>query len=128
MLPQQKAVIRGNIFNSYVYEQCCKTIDKQYVFKEYKHKEYPEILDIYIHYRNKELCIYNQIDLWNGGEQINRCDKYLSSPKENILCIVISKPTFKQTSKVYEYVKRNLNKHIIWFTEINEYLIKYFNE
>ena len=125
--PQQKASIRGHMFNRYVYKKCCHVLDKEYIHKEYKHKDYPEILDIYINFNGKELCVYNQIDLWSGGEQINRCDKYLSHPKDSLLCIVISKPTFKQSSKAYNLIVDNLHKHIIWFSDIENYLCKYFD-
>ncbi len=126
ILPQQKATIRGNLFNKYVFDECCKYIDKQYIKQEYKHESYAEILDLYISYNNKELCIYNQIDLWNGGEQLNRCDKYLNNPDKNILCIVLSKPTYKTNSKAYKLITPNLNKHIIWFSNIGDFLTNYF--
>lgn len=125
--PQSKAVFRGNIFNDEVYNSFKSILPPNAeIIKEYKDSRFPEILDLYIKLDDRELCIYNQIDLWSGGEQLNRCDKYLSKPHENILCVVLSKPNFTSRSKAYKLIIPNIGKHIIWYSEIKSFAISYF--
>lgn len=126
--PQSKAIIRGNLFNSEVYSSFVSIMPEGSIIeREFKHPDFAEILDLYVKYNDKELFIFNQIDLWNGGEQLNKCDKYLSNPKPGLLCIVLHEPNITCKSKVHKLITTNLNKHIIWFSDIHEFVKSYFD-
>lgn len=49
----------------------------------------------------------NQMDLWNGGQQLNRGFKYLDYEKYNndickLLCVVCNKTEIKSKNKIYK--------------------------
>jgi len=128
IIPQSKAAIRGNIFNKEVANEFKSILPKTAkILPEYKHSNYAEILDLYIECNDKVLCVFNQLDLWNGGEQLNRCDKYLSKPNNELLCVVLNEPTFTTKSKAYKLISANHGSHVIWFSEIHEFCYKYFD-
>jgi hypothetical protein len=81
-----KAKIKGDLFNEIVKSELKKTIKllklntRHYkMFFETPCKELQEIPDWTLHdaRTNKLLIGYNQIDLWNGGHQLNRGSKYI---------------------------------------------------
>ena len=123
--PQQKGVIRGNLFNKAVTNEFKKHMKDCIILNEYKHKDFPEILDLYISYNGFELCIYNQIDLWNGGEQLNRCHKYLTMNDDRVLCVVCGCPNYGPKSKAYELIESHKSK-IIWYSDIRLFCKYYF--
>ena len=131
IVPQSKATNRGNSFNEDVVNEFKRILPEEAkICSEYEHSKYDERLDVYIEYNGKSLCVFNQIDLWTGGEQLNRCSKYLNvDDKDNdeLLCIVVNKPTFKsKKSKAYKFISNNYGKHVIWFSEIEKFCRNYF--
>jgi hypothetical protein len=82
--PGTKGVIRGNMFNKIVKDKILSfNLDPtKYDIKfETKHERIAtnEIPDWYIENKqnDKVLIGMNQVDLWNGGQQLNRGFKYL---------------------------------------------------
>lgn len=48
----------------------------------------------------------NQLDLWGGGQQLNRGSKYIENNKHNtkdskLLCVVCNEIQFKSKNKAY---------------------------
>ena len=110
-----KGVIRGNKFNSIVKHKILKHGLDDEKFEIMFERQSPvqkmdEIPDWYILERstNKLLIGMNQLDLWNGGHQLNRGFKYLknthlNTPAVKILCVVCNKIKLKsKKNKVYE--------------------------
>lgn len=131
IVPQSKATNRGNLFNEDVVNEFKRVLPEEAkVYSEYEHSNYFERLDVYIEYNRKSLCVFNQIDLWTGGEQLNRCSKYLNidgKDNDELLCIIVNKPTFKsKKSKAYKFISTNYGKHVIWFSEIEKFCRNYF--
>jgi len=110
-----KGVIRGNRFNHIIkmfiielkldeerfeicFEKKCKTHFTS------------EIPDWYILEKstNKIIIGMNQLDLWGGGQQLNRGSKYIENNKHNnehskLLCVVCNEIQFKsKTNKAYK--------------------------
>jgi hypothetical protein len=84
-----KGVIRGNYFNKYIKEQLeeiqgIKHLELKF---EKKHEKFytDEIPDWYLfdEKENKIIIGFNQLDLWNGGQQINRGSKYILDENNN---------------------------------------------
>jgi hypothetical protein len=113
--PGLKGVKRGNAFNTYVYNKFKSCIPEGSIIKqEYKHSKFDEILDLYIQYQDKELCIYNQIDLFGGGAQLNRASKYLHT--EGIVCVILNYPIkSRPASKIYKLMDEGLKNNKIIF-------------
>jgi len=95
-----KGVIRGNKFNKIVkkYIINLELNEKLYEIcfeKKCKDIETSEIPDWYIKNikNNKVIIGMNQLDLWSGGQQINRGSKYLmdcrfNNEKTKLLCVI----------------------------------------
>lgn len=105
--PGTKGVIRGNKFNHIVKEFILSLdldnnrFDIQFEKKCDTHFT-NEIPDWYIYdrYNDKLLIGMNQLDLWGGGQQLNRGFKYLENIEHNndkckLLCVVSNKIEFK---------------------------------
>lgn len=84
-----------------------------------------EIPDWWIHCKltNKYVIGYNQIDLWNGGSQINRANKYLSDDFHDktpwnvrILCVVCSQLPLKKNTNKYEMFSNAFLQQRICYT------------
>lgn len=80
-----KGVVRGNKFNNIVKEYIIKIgldNEKFDICFEKKHDNFitTEILDWYIYEKttNRIIIGMNQLDLWGGGQQLNRGSKYYS--------------------------------------------------
>lgn len=118
--PAQFGSIRGNKLNDIVYNRLCKLFKN--VSRERQINDYPEKADIYIEDIKK--VIYVQVDLWNGGEQINRLDKY---SKLDSICICYYEYEIKNTNtKTDNLIKQMRNEHkLFWLSEINEDFKKY---
>jgi hypothetical protein len=111
-----KGVIRGNKFNQLVknYITNLKLDTKIYEIcfeKKYEYIKTSEIPDWYIKNKknNKIIIGMNQLDLWGGGQQINRGSKYLIECKFNnentkLLCLVCNEIKFKTSkSKAFNF-------------------------
>jgi hypothetical protein len=113
--PGTKGVIRGNMFNKIVKDKILSfNLDpSKYDIKfENKHDKIvtSEIPDWYIENKqnNKVLIGMNQVDLWNGGQQLNRGFKYLiNNSIDNshcqLICVVANPITLKTNkSKAFQ--------------------------
>jgi hypothetical protein len=93
-----------------------------------------EIPDWYIHdaLKNKTLIGMNQMDLWGGGQQLNRGFKYLIENKLNtnktrILCVVCNDVIIKSKNKVYKLLTIGIkNNTICYMTNLEKTIINYF--
>ncbi len=138
-----KASIRGNKFNQIVkkyiedFELDSNVFDVKFetIHPEYVTAEKP---DWYIYNKNTKKIIIgmNQVDLWKGGHQINRGDKYINYMNTNnmkLLCVVCNNIQFRKNSKnkSIEYFKKgfknntlcyikNIRKIVNDFFEINQ--------
>lgn len=139
--PGTKGVIRGNKFNSIVKEiinnlklnkerfeicfekQCgiCNTSEKP---------------DWYILEKSTSKVIIgmNQLDLWNGGQQINRGFKYLINNKHNtekskLLCVICNKIKFNNNkTKSYKLFEIGyLNDTLCYVKNIERIINNFFN-
>ena len=75
----------------------------------------------------------NQVDLWNGGQQINRGSKYLINNKHNnklckLLCVVCNNIQFKTKNKAYALFNAGFTNNTLCYLGNLEKIIKeYFN-
>ena len=83
---------------------------------------------------NKIIIGMNQLDLWNGGQQINRGFKYLEENKHNnenskLLCVVCNPQQFKsKISKVYKLFKIGFeNNTLCYINNLQNIITSYFN-
>ena len=109
-----KGNTRGNMFNSIVkakIEQYGLDPGRFDVCFELLCPEHPtaEKPDWYIRDRNNNRVLIgmNQLDLWSGGHQTNRGDKYINNNKHNtsnskLLCVVCNKIKLAKKCKKYE--------------------------
>lgn len=136
-----KGVIRGNKFNSIVkdtiknlnldndrFEICFE--------KQCELSITSEIPDWYILEKLTEKVIIgmNQLDLWGGGQQINRGSKYLINNKNNtekskLLCVVCNKINFiSNKNKAYKLFEIGyLNNTLCYIKNIETIIKKYFS-
>lgn len=85
---------------------------------------------------HRVLAGYNQIDLWSGGEQINRGDKYVTSGLSNLppgLKVISVVCDFckitKETNKKFKLFDAGIkNKTIVYPRHLNPYIHEYFSE
>ena len=120
-----KGCIRGNMFNKIIFDK----IQKQYgnpklyeIGRETRPNDImtDEIPDWWVRNltTNRIVVGFNQIDLWNGGAQINRGAKYLRMEIEGArhLCVVNDRVILgKPTSKKYAMLRRGMLSGIICF-------------
>ena len=113
--PGTKGVIRGNKFNSIVKDTIndLKLNTERFEISFEKQCQIcitSEIPDWYILEKStgKVIIGMNQLDLWGGGQQINRGSKYLINNKNNtekskLLCVVCNKININSNkNKVYK--------------------------
>lgn len=87
---------------------------------------------IYCKVTNKYVIGYNQIDLWNGGSQINRANKYLSEDfhhktpwNVSILCVVCYPlPLKKKNTNKYEMFSKAFLQHRLCYTSAMIHVVK----
>ncbi len=135
-----KGVYRGNMLN--------KIIESHIKNMNFDPEEYEvafervcdschttEIPDFYILNKstNKVIIGMNQIDLWSGGQQINRGSKYLVDNKHNterskLLCVVSKHIQIKSTkNKAYKLLDTGLkNDTLCYVNNLSNICIKFF--
>ena len=95
----------------------------------------PEIPDIWIQHEDKTIIFMIQKDLWGGGHQSNRCEKYLNNNKYNnnnvkLICVVseyLNIDSFKN-KKIYDLLCKSIkNKKLCWINHLEEIIIEFFN-
>lgn len=139
--PGTKGVIRGNKFNEIV-EEYITNIFKEYAHRfevktEIKHPLFPtdEIPDWYVYDKEKNKIIIgmNQLDLWGGGQQLNRGSKYLISSPYNtenskLVCVVNNEIDLKSDkNKVYSLFDIGFqNNTLCYLKGLPRIFIKYF--
>lgn len=136
-----KGVIKGNKFNNIVR----KTIENMYLDNErfeicfekqcsiIDTSEKPDwyILDTR---KNKVLIGMNQLDLWGGGQQLNRGSKYLINNKINsknskLLCVVCNKIKFNsEKNKPFKLFEVGFtNNTLCYLKNLPNIIDEYFN-
>lgn len=137
--PGTKGVIRGNKFNIIVKEHINSLkLDKGFEIcfeKQCELNKTSEIPDWYILEKStgKVIIGMNQLDLWGGGQQLNRGSKYLIDNKNNtdkskLLCIICNKINFTSNkNKAYKLFEVGyLNNTLCYLKNIETIIKKYF--
>jgi hypothetical protein len=137
--PGTKGVIRGNKFNNIIKNYILNlNLDKnRFIISFEKKCDYfitDEIPDWYIYdlYNNKVIIGMNQLDLWNGGQQINRGYKYiLNNNYDNInnklLCIVCNKIILKsKNNKIYKLFEIGFKNNTLCYINNLKFIILSF--
>jgi hypothetical protein len=136
-----KGVIRGNKFN-HILEDFISNLsldkDKFEICFEKKCDQYftSEIPDWYILEKstNKIIIGMNQLDLWGGGQQLNRGSKYLENNKHNsekskLLCVVCNEIQFKsKKNKAYKLFETGFkNNTLCYLNNLENIINSFFN-
>ena len=136
-----KGIIRGNKFNSIVKDSIknLKLNNERFEIcfeKNCNACATTERPDWYILEKstNKVIIGMNQLDLWSGGQQINRGFKYLIDNKNNtekskLLCVVCNKINFNNNkNKAYKLFEIGyLNNTLCYIKNIETIINNYFN-
>ncbi len=136
-----KGVIRGNKFNRLVKQHITELeldTNRFEICFEKKCEAYitSEIPDWYILEKttNKIIIGMNQLDLWGGGQQLNRGYKYIENNKHNnehskLLCVVCYEIQFKsKNNKTYELFKMGFETNTLcYLNNLRNIIISYFN-
>jgi hypothetical protein len=132
-----KGVIRGNKFNHIVKDTIEKmNLDKD-LFEVCFEKQCQislttEIPDWYILEKksNRVIIGMNQLDLWGGGQQINRGSKYLLNNKNNtsnskLLCVICNHIQIKTNkNKAYTLFEEGFKNNTLTYISNLEKIIK----
>ena len=136
-----KGVIRGNKFNNIVKQYVTKLAldtDRFEICFEKKCELHitTEIPDWYILEKstNKIIIGMNQLDLWGGGQQLNRGSKYIENNKHNnenskLLCVVCNEIQFKsKKNKAYKLFETGFeNNTLCYLKNLQNIITSYFN-
>lgn len=139
--PGTKGVIRGNKFNNIVKQFITKLALVSERFEICFEKKCDthftsEIPDWYILEKstNKIIIGMNQLDLWGGGQQLNRGFKYIENNKHNninskLLCVVCNEIQFKsKKNKAYKLFKIGFeNNTLCYLNNLQNIITSYFN-
>jgi len=137
-----KGVIRGNKFNSIVKDTINNLHLSDERFKICFEKqcdsniisEISEIPDWYILEKSTGRVIIgmNQLDLWGGGQQLNRGSKYLinninNTKKSKFLCVICNKIKLKNNkNKAYKFFEVGYRNNTLCYIKNIESIIKNF--
>ena len=136
-----KGVIRGNKFNNIVKNFITKLeldTDRFDICFEKKCEGHltTEIPDWYILEKstNKIIIGMNQLDLWGGGQQLNRGSKYIENNKHNnenskLLCVVCNEIEFKSKKyKAYNLFETGFkNNTLCYLNNLQNIITSYFS-
>lgn len=136
-----KGVIRGNKFNQIVKQSILNmNIDQsQFLICFEKHCDSlmtTEKPDWFIQHisTGKTIIGMNQLDLWNGGHQLNRGSKYIKNTEHNnamckLLCVVCNEIQFKnKKSKAFELFAHGFTHNTLCYINNLQSIIRtYFN-
>lgn len=138
--PGTKGVVRGCEFNKIVKEYILNRGLSQERFiiefeKNNKLYNTNEIPDWYIQDKetNKVMIGMNQLDLWSGGQQINRGSKYVINDKQtkknklvSVVCNEVIIKSYK--NKVYKLFNEGYKKNnLCYLNGLNNIINKFFN-
>lgn len=124
--PGTKGVIRGNKFNS-IIKNCIINmgLDKdRFVLEFEKNCPHYNTLErpdwfIYDNVSKKVIIGMNQLDLWNGGHQINRGNKYILEGNNTdllkTLCVVCNKVEVKKHNKIYNILEKGFRNNTLCY-------------
>jgi translation initiation factor 2B subunit (eIF-2B alpha/beta/delta family) len=134
-----KGVIRGNTFNNIIKNFIINLQLNADIFEIYFEKKCEihlttEIPDWYILEKKTSKIIIgmNQLDLWGGGQQINRGSKYIENNKHNnekskLLCVVCNEIQFtSEKSKTYKLIKMGFENNTLCYIKNLENIIRLF--
>ena len=74
----------------------------------------------------------NQLDLWGGGQQLNRGSKYIENNKHNtkdskLLCVVCNEIQFKSKNKAYALIVTGFEKNTLcYLNNLQNIITSYF--
>jgi hypothetical protein len=136
-----KGVIRGNKFNKIVQNFIVNLELDTERFEIYFEKKCEghftsEIPDWYILEKstNKIIIGMNQLDLWGGGQQLNRGSKYIENNKHNnenskLLCVVCNEIQFRsKKNKAYKLFETGFsNNTLCYLKNLQNIITSYFN-
>ena len=136
-----KGVIRGNKFNNIVKKLITKLVLDTERFEICFEKKCDghfttEIPDWYILEKstNKIIIGMNQLDLWGGGQQLNRGSKYIENNKHNnenskLLCVICNEIQFKsKKNKAYKLFETGFeNNTLCYLNNLQNIITSYFN-
>jgi hypothetical protein len=140
--PGLKAAIRGNRFNHEILSIIKAELgyDSRFtICSEVKVPELNEKLDFYVHdaVSGKSLYGYNQIDLWSGGHQTNRADKYVLSDSlhaglgcdKKLICVIQRYVQVRKTgNKLHSIFETGIAKERLFYPgHLGGFLLKYFD-
>ncbi len=138
--PGTKGTIRGNKFNEIIKENIENFFINSERFEIQFEKQCPYIKtsekpDWYIldKSNNKILIGMNQLDLWNGGHQLNRGEKYLMSninfPNVKLVCVICNKIQFTNTdNKAYKLFNVGFkNNTLCYLNNLRNIIYDYFD-
>jgi predicted RNA methylase len=137
-----KGVIRGNKFNNIIKQYITKlTLDTNRFEICFEKKcglhLTTEIPDWYILEKatNKIIIGMNQLDLWSGGQQLNRGSKYIENNKHNnenskLLCVICNEIELKSTkNKTYKIFETGFkNNTLCYLNNLQNIITIYFLE
>lgn len=131
-----KASVRGGRMNEYVKKTLSKFLTIGELCFEKKHAKVPCIHEIpdWTWEVNGQIFIgFNQLDLWNGGAQLNRAAKYIMDntlhqrlKKKNIyiICLVARKIHISSENKVSRIIQHGLkHNRLFWLNGLKEFLM-----
>ena len=113
-----------------------KLSDEYSISFEKKSEFTSEIPDWYILEKltGKVIIGMNQLDLWGGGQQLNRGFKYIENNKHNninskLLCVVCNEIQFKsKKNKAYKLFKIGFeNNTLCYLNNLQNIITSYFN-
>jgi hypothetical protein len=136
-----KGVIRGNKLNKIIEAKINGfDLDKEnfdiYFEKKCEKHMTDEIPDWYILEKStgKTIIGMNQLDLWGGGQQINRSSKYIINTSNNsenckLLCVVSNKIQLKSNkNKTFNLFKVGFeNNTLCYLNNLQNIIYSYFN-
>ena len=137
--PGLKGVIRGNKFNHIVKDYISSlNLDKEKYRVEFEQTclEYvtSEIPDWYIlEKETKKVMIgMNQLDLWGGGQQINRGSKYIlsfpdNSEKIKLVCVIANPITLSsEKNKAFKLFQKGFEENTLCYLKNLKTIIDHF--
>jgi hypothetical protein len=136
-----KGVIRGNKFNQIVKSYITNLgldMDRFEICFERKCEQHltTEIPDWYILEKstNKIVIGMNQLDLWGGGQQLNRGSKYIENNKHNsnnskLLCVVCNEIQLKsKKNKAYKLFEIGFQENTLcYLNNLQNIIVSYFS-
>jgi hypothetical protein len=138
--PGTKGVIRGNKFNRIVKQRICDMgLNPQRYDVKFETRcpsvttsEKPDwyILD---KITSRSIIGMNQMDLWNGGQQLNRGSKYImetiNTENNKLLCVVCYEKQFitSKTKAFRLFVRGFSDETMCYLTNLPSIILRYFN-